>query len=82
MLDKNDSIINEGDCVKYWHRADGRPILEIGEVVEIRSIRTRPGKVEAVIQRREYNNTSFSYREKSGITKISKEEATLWKLEH
>ena len=78
MIDRLGNVVKIGDCVRYWHKVNGRPVPEVGEVIDIFNVST----METVaIDRKEYNNTNVSYRFKSGITKLSKGEAMLWKME-
>jgi hypothetical protein len=81
MVDRLGKIIRNGDCVRYWHKVNGVPTPEIGEVVSVpkASVPKRYQIVE--IERKFYNGTNLSTRASSGITKISKAEGVLWKLE-
>lgn len=80
MLDRLGHIVRKGDCVRYWHRINGVPVPEIGEVVTITK-GWNPKKDQVEIERKFYNDTNLSTRTSSGITKISKAEGVLWKLE-
>ena len=76
MTDRLGNIIKRGDAIKYWHKINGRSVPEIGEVININT-----AFQEVSINRKEYNGTDISIRRASGITKISKGEAVIWKLE-
>ena len=79
MVDRLGQILHNGDAVRYWHKVNGKSIPEIGEVV---GFSTHFGSLSEIwIERRYYNDTNISYRKSSGITKISKAEAVLWKME-
>lgn len=80
MTDKLGQVVRKGDCVRYWHKVNGNSIPEIGEIIGF----VKYGLTqydEAMIERKNYNNTNVSYRKSSGLTKISKAEAVLWKME-
>ena len=72
MVDRLGKRVYKGDAVKYWHKVDGKPVPEIGEVIAFNHVRK-----EFVIERKRYNDTNESIRTKSGITKLTKAEAEL-----
>jgi hypothetical protein len=80
MVDRLGNIVRKGDCVRYWHKVNGKSIPEIGEITEVIN-NGHPMYCEAKIERKRYNDTNFSYRKAGGITKITKAEAVLWKME-
>lgn len=82
MVDRLGYIVRKGNCVKYWHRVNGISVPEIGEVVCIIKHWTSNSNKDTVkIERKFYNNNSFSFRTSTGITRMSKSEAVLWKME-
>jgi hypothetical protein len=76
MVDRLGQILHNGDAVRYWHKVNGKSTPEIGEVVGFFN-----SSDEIWIERKNYNDTNISYRRSSGITKLSKAEAVLWKME-
>jgi hypothetical protein len=78
MVDRLGNVVHKGDAVRYWHKVDGKATPEIGEVVRIYVFAKRQ---EVSIERKHYNNTNISFRTESGITKITKAEAVIWKFE-
>jgi hypothetical protein len=76
ITDRLGQIVKNGDAVRYWHKVNGRSTPEIGEVV---GFLYSSGEIR--IERKNYNDTNISFRRSSGITKLSKAEAVLWKME-
>ena len=80
MTDRLGKPLRKGDCVRYWHKVDGKAIPEIGEFMGI-TTEYNLGHSMAIIDRKTYNNTNTSYRTSSGLTKMTKAEGVLWKFD-
>jgi hypothetical protein len=76
ITDRLGNEVKVGDIVLYWHRRERFTRPDLGEVVNIPT-----NRIFEVEYTNSYGEKVSCLRSRSGITRFTKGEALLWKLE-